>query len=133
MLQKNHNPNLGFLTLLRRVGWHAPFIIVNIIKPFKKTKMRLMIIINIDLRTTYNAQACRFRGCSIHLNRSGPPLCEESNQNSISNSPETNLLLVISIACAGWTNTGEPSHPQAISDVQVRLIICYSLGQCKED
>ena len=60
LLQKNHNPNLGFLTLLRRVGWHAPFIIVNIIKPFKKTKMRLMIIINIDLRTKYNAQALYF-------------------------------------------------------------------------
>ena len=67
LLQKNHNPNLGFLTLLRRVGWHAPFIIVNIIKPFKTTKMRLMIIINIDLRTMYNAQACRFRGAQSTL------------------------------------------------------------------
>ena len=41
------------------------------------------------------------------------------NLPSSLNSPETNLLLVISIARAGWTNTGEPSHPQAILDVQV--------------
>ena len=48
---------------------------------------------------------------------------DESNHTS-SLIHQTNLILVISIARAGWTNSGEPSHPHAVLDVQVRLIIC---------